>query len=95
MDAVLAVIGNIADILSNPWVGWALTILFAAAGVFLKVKLDGIKGVVDELVDIAREHKEATDPKSEAGEQYSDKERAEMQAEIQQLIGKLAALVKQ
>lgn len=90
----MEIIGNIADILSNPWVSWALTILFAAAGAFLKFKLDGIKKVVDELVDIAREHKEATDPKGEAGEQYSDKERAEMQKEMQDLIVALAELVR-
>ena len=90
----MEIIGNIADILSSPWVSWTLTVIFAAAGVFLKTKLNGVKVVVDELVHIAKVHNEATDPKSEAGTSYSPAERDKQQKEVQDLIGALAALVK-
>lgn len=85
---------GITAFLSHPWVSWGLTIIFAAAGIFMKQKLDGIKKVIDELVDVAQEHQKATDPKSEAGEAYSDKERAELQRQVQELIGALALLFK-
>lgn len=86
-------IGAAADFLSNPWVGWAITALFAAASVFLKFQLGNVKAIVNELIDVARAHKAATDPKGEAGAAYSDKERAELDRQFQELLAAVALAI--
>ena len=83
----------IVDFATNPWVSWLIAALFAAASIFLKVKLGNIKVIINELIDIAKVHKEATDPKGEAGMAYSDKERAKLDKEFQDLLTALAVAI--
>jgi len=87
------VLNNIIAFATNPWVSWVLTIVFAGAGLFYRKNLGKIKVVVFELLDVAKEHDRATDPKSEAGSMYSKKERAAMDKQIQELFAALAVLV--
>jgi len=86
-------IDSIAGFIANPWVSWLVTALFAAASVFLKYKVGNIKAIASELIDIAKVHKAAKDPKGEAGAAYSDNERAKLDKEFQELLTALATAI--
>jgi hypothetical protein len=86
-------LNTIVDFVTNPWVGWLIAALFTAASLFLKFRLDGIKAITCELIDVAKAHKAATDPKGEAGAAYSEKERAALDKEFQDLIGAVALAI--
>ena len=88
----MEILNAVTEFLTNPWVSWGLTALLTAAGVFLLkwgVQISSAKAIVAELKDISKAHQEAIDPKGEAGDKYSDSERAKLAKEVQDLISVL------
>jgi len=85
----MEIVNAATEFLTNPWVGWGLTALLTAASVFLVkwgVQINSAKSIVAELKDIAKVHQEAIDPKGEAGDKYSDNERAKQAKEVNDLV---------
>lgn len=87
------ILNSIADFLANPWVGRALAVLFAAAGIFLKYKLTNVKKVLDEIRDLASSYKKAKDPKGEGGEKITDAEQEAIQKEAIEVLAAIGEIL--
>lgn len=89
MEIIDAVVGFV----TNQWVGSVLFVLFTVLAIVIKKDISAYRTAINEFLDVAKAHKEARDPKGEAGIAYSDKERAKLEKELGEAILSLAGLV--